>query len=789
MKMSLDNTPFLDRSNGQPVEGRIRIYEHGTDVYKTLYTAEGDQYVTAANPQLIHGGYPDSSLFADLGIVDIHLDKYIGAEGQMSVESPDEDFEQIDVFEFGLDYDIEQATANIVKDLGELRNTNPELGLVTVTWYAEEGDCFPRQYIWDALCQNEEDGGYVVRSDVSDTGRWVLLWGDEVLPCTVYGVRPGDESNMNLLLNYQTTVGSFALKTAPCVRFITGSYTENVNYATSKELCFDKGAQFVNSVIQCNSIRLFDKPTSYIADFIFTCPEMEAHSSWFKSIDRFLTCGAKTLVVDGTDNFVNKTLKFPTTVAGSTRIYAANTRLPITYVNNGRLTLSRVNIVGNGVFNQTDKLSFAYMEIHDDWWLTPNTIDWSSTVFARSTSLNTLLLANFKSVDAYIAAVKANGETILDLAGRRVTNVSIGVDSITELRNVQCTNLNISRNGGDIVLRDVHADNVLVSCRYLTTHDNCDLNFTSEPNLMACWFYDSRINASTPWYTSKQVIAENCWIGIVFNFASDNEADHASLDFTECRFQTNVAFYVKRISMKRCVTSNNTIKIYPYKNTEGYHLVGNFENNVFNNNTPIEFTKFDILDGRYQDDVYDCIANWAFIGNTFAGNDEGIRCRYWQNRTGNNYSKTFIKIGQGVNTIVYEGNNGKCPAASMRGIVISSTDSYTEQSLDEDHSVYKYPSAWRRVMPGISTSEWWSQHTYDNTETLIKWYSWVNSPYDSLTYDVFYQTAWFSYFRSHDDPINNGDFFAMAILTFGDWIRIVQRGDGDHNRGIVAKVV
>lgn len=672
MKMSLDNAPYIDQASGQPVEGRIRICLHNTNVLAEVFTIEGPNYVVAPNPQLVHGGYPEASLFAELGIIDIYLEKYIGEEGMMSVDSPDEDFAPLDVFEWGLDYSISDLTQNRVDTVDDLRNANPDLKVVEVTWYSEPGDCCPRTYIWDELSQNDEDGGYVVRSDISDTGRWILLWGDEVLPCTVYGVNPRDESNINLLLNYPETVGSFALRTAPCVRFLRGTYTSTVDYATPKELCFDNGATFLNSTFVCKSLRVFGQPSTYLADFQFTGPVQEAHSSWFRTIAGFLSCDAEKLVVDKTNNFNNTQINSTYALSNQTLEYAENTRLPVQYINNGRISLSRVNIIGNGIFNANDKLTFAYMYIHDEWWQNPSSIDWVTNVRARTTNLNTLLLANFKSVDAYVNAVKANGDTVLDLAGRRTTSVAIGTstDNITELRNVQCTNLTIHRAGADVVLRDVHAENVIATCRYITTHDNCDISFSTEPSVMACWFNDSRVNASTQWYNSKQVIAENCWIGIVFNYAHDNVTDHAVLDFTECRFQTNVSFYVKRISMKRCVTSNNTIKIYPYKSGDHYYLNCNFENNVFNNNSPIEFTKFDTLDGAYQDDVYDCIINWGIVGNTFAGNDEGLRCRYWQHRSGSNYGKRFIArllYHPAVNpddvhhSYVYKGNIGNCP--------------------------------------------------------------------------------------------------------------------------------
>ena len=71
----------------------------------------------------------------------------------------------------------------------------------------------------------------------------------------------------------------------------------------------------------------------------------------------------------------------------------------------------------------------------------------------------------------------------------------------------------------------------------------------------------------------------------------------------------------------------------------------------------------------------------------------------------------------------------------------------------------------------------------------MKYYSWVNSPYNSLTYDMFIQSLWYLYHTSEDEFVENGDFFAMSIMLYNDYLRIVQRGDGDRNDGIIGKVI
>lgn len=786
MKMSLGNQPYLDQNTGLPVEGRIKVYRHDSNVFAELYTIEGSQYVVAPNPQLLHGGYPDASLFIDIGIVDVVLEKYIGAEGQMSVDSPDSDFAQIDVFEAGLDYDLTEATADKVDTMADLREANTDLGLVQVTWYSEPGDCCPRTYIWDPLSQNEEDGGYVVRSDNSDTGRWILLWGDEVLPCTVYGVRPGDESNMNLLLNYPETVGSFALQTAPCVRFLPGTYTSTVGFATPKQLCFDKGAQFPYSSFICHSLRMFNLPTSYVSDFSFTSKLAEAHSSWFKTASAFLTCGASRLVVDKDNYFTDSQIRTLTTLENQTIEFVENTRLPISYVNSGRLKFSKVNIVGTGVFNATDKISFAYTDFKDEWFSQAGSdIDFANFVQCRGTSLNTLRLDNFKSVQAYVNAIRYDGQTLLDLAGRSISGLA--VTTFTEIRNVFCDTLNIQMSGRDVVLKNVHCNNLVANCRYLTVQDGSDVHFEFEPSIDMLEGKDSRIASGMIWQNgSIYVNCQKCYIGITFDYRmGNNSTASALLRFYDCIFQHNAAIYAKLLEMWRCVTDDNPIKVYPYKSNDVYYLDADFEGNSFNNSVPIEFTK-------YQDDYdcYDIMLKVKIVGNQFIGNPDGVKMQYWANRAGSDALRTFIRETNG-HVFEYSGNSGSCPAESMRGVMVSDNTAYETYALN-GATLYKYVGSWKRVAvsPNYSTS-WWYSNTVDASETCIKYYNWVNSPYDSLTYDVFVQGVCF-YRKSRDliaGMTDNGDYFSLALATLNDYIRIVQSGDNDHNRGVVAKVV
>lgn len=785
---------FLD-DNGLPLNaGRITLYAHDSQTPITVYSLTGDDYSPAENPMLTTNDGRIDTVFYDDGIIDVKVEKNNG----------DGTFELLDTFEDGLDVGKNGTSDTQVSTIEELRNVNPEVGTVTVTGYYKQGDCPVRMYMWDPNSTNAIDGGYVIGSDVSDTGRWILMWHDEIIPCTVYGVMPGQyEENITSFLNFPNTVSTKAIATARICRFIPGTYVTEQTYYTSKNLYFDEGAKFVTGTFNCNTV-IIPSNTDFVADFDCNGHQKEIHSSWFRTARDFLLCKAERYVIDATNYFVNSNINGKYTIANAELEFHA--RLPITYSgDNTRITFSRCELQGSGMFNSTDLLSFAYTEIHDKWWLSPTDIDWLTKVQARTTSLNRLLLSNFTSTLAYVNAIKADGQTKLDLAGRYIA--SLDANGFTDILNVDCNTFYFNTSGTAVNIRNVKANTTTLSAHtfdiWNSNLDNCSLNcqlasfydsrvhLPYAPNFGAVWFHRCTVDGGTAWTCKGQVIVEGGTFNASINYVTDNDNTHYPVEFNNVVFGANCSYQLKNLSMIGCTTSNNTIKLFTYKDNDHYALRCNLEGNLFHNNNPIEFTRIDEIDGRWQEDVYDVVLNWNIVNNMFSGNNEGLRMRYWQKRVGSYYGRTFVSPQQNVHSVVYTGNMGNCPAESARGMVVSDNKGYTRQELQEDTYVYKYTGVNMRVMPSMSggTSLWWSQKSIKGDETLLKWYSWVNDPYNSLTYDVFVQTTWFLYHSAYDDAINDGDFFRMTLLTFGDYIRIVQRGDGDRNTGVVAKMV
>ena len=783
------NERFLDINEEPLVNGKVEVLDPVSNNFLEIWSYADDEYTVMTNPIILDvEGRATQTVFCDR-IVYCRVYKYLGL-----------DENNHPIYEFVRDYytgsNDNTESREYVVGIEDLKDLDPSVNSsVNVLGYYNAFDCPMRQYVWDANCTQDPDGGYILASDVSATGRWILVFSGEYLPSSYYGVYPGKVANINAFTSYISAVGTALTPTAPGIWFVPGTYDIETNINTEKRVLLDSNTCFLCNYFYCGHLTVKGTPTFNICDFDFRDTEQEAHSSWFKTMAGFLTCGAKKFVFDSQDNFQNHSIQ-NTNYTLSNKIIEGQARLPVTYPgSNARITFSNCAINAERIFNSTDQLGFAYTEIHDNWWTNPAEIDFYTKVFARSAAINRIVMDNFTNITAYVNAMGANGATVLDLAGRDISSLTLPT-TVTELRNVIAGTISANKGSSvDLIFRNIKCNTAYVTARYLTTYD-CDISFGTEPSLSACWFNNSRIFGQSPWTTkSRQIIAENCFIGFSLNYGNDNVTNTGYTEFVNCTFQTNCSFYLKALTMKRCVTSNNTFKFYPHK-TDNKYYIGQvtIEDCTLNNNSPIEFTKVDTINGAAQDDVYECIALWTITGNTFLGNNEGLRCRYWQHRTGSNYEKTFI-AGSSDSVIVYSDNKGNCPADTGRNMGISDNTNYTTQTFTTttgSYTVYKYSQSRKRVMPVPTSSAWPRGYFFTPSKehgTLMKYYNWVNSPYNSVTYSMFIHPSWWLYHVAEDDPVSNGDFFNMAIMLFQDYLRIVQRGDGDRNQGVVGKVL
>lgn len=764
------NDLFVDNNEQPLVQGRLDFLDPVSNNYIDVYSYSEDEYTILTNPIILDAyGRAEQSVFSDR----LTYCRLYAFRGYDEHNQP--------IYEFVRDWyaghNAQSEISDTVYGIEGLRDLDPEFNKnVIVIGYHNEHDCGPRNYYWDENSTLDVDNVYVVGSDHSSTGRWILNFDGEYLPSTFAGVYPGKVANINALLSYVETING--QKTAPGVWFVPGNYSVETNLQTTKRVLLDAGTSFSCQYFYCGNLKVIGEPQSAICDFDFYDPEQEAHSSWFRTMAGYLTCGAKKYIFDAKDNFVNHTLQNANYVLQN-KIIEGQTRLPVTYNgDNCRITFNNCVINAERIFNSTDRLAFSYTEIHDHWWNNPADIDFYTKVSARTTAINSLVIDNFTNMTAFVNAMGANGASTLDLAGREIYRLDLPT-SVNELRNAHVTNYaNIAANGRNITIRNCQLDNAGITSNQLYVYDS-RIYFNNEPSINAAWFNDSEIRAGSDFVNkAAQYICEDCKVGINFKRVTDNTSRDGYLGFTRCAFENSI-IESKTLVMKNCDCDGCTIKIYPYKDGDVYKMYCHFEGNRFISGVPIEFTKIDVINGSNQDDVYDIIVNWTITNNYFAGNTEGLRARYWQHRTGSNYNMTFIKMnGYNLNTVVYNGNSGDCPGATAKGIHGADDDNsnwyWVELGSGNYMSLNKPSFNTKRVMPNLTDTSHYAYNSnmkaIDDSSLAIKYRNQYSDALDRA------RRAWIYPWAHLNEPINNGDFFKYGLSMWG---KVTEADPGD----------
>ena len=687
-------TPFLNQDDlvlGKEREllvgGKIQcldpVSSNPIDIY--TYDSSDDSYTVAENPIYLDvTSRPLHTYFSDQ-LVLCRLYKYIGDFSDPMIPGDDtENFEFVRQWIAGEDAMSDFSNKTVVYGLGGLKEADPELGVVTVVGYWNDHDCEAREYYWSESSTLTEDGGYVVKNDTVDTGRWILKFDGEFLPSTYYGVYPGHEENFNSLLGYVESIDG--MRTAPGVYIKNGSYTASTSpLVTDKRVLMDAGTQFTRNYFDVRTITVVGEATDYICDFYVSDSSCPVHSGWYKTTNAFWMSGSRQLYIDKENYQTNTAIDSSITVQRAT-IYGTN-RVPATYTTYF-IKFERCDILGEGIFDNTDQVQFSGMDLKQSW-ISSNAsqIDFlSKTLFRTAGTLNTLRLDNFKDASAYVKAVEADGQTSIDMAGRFMSSFSSSV--ITDIRNLVCTNLTLSQANHNVTLRNVTSSSAMITAFNLTVEDSSIL-FSTEPTLSGLYAFRSTITFQFP-VTSKTMMMSmsDCQFNGAINSATDNTSDEAGRVFIDCTFSTNCSFKAKRLTMSGCTTSNCYIEVYPWKDDDGYHNFVRLENNALSLAAPVKFTKFS------EDACYEIAANWYIVGNTFSGNADGLECRYWSNRTGSYYDKPFIK-NDTDSVIEYHGNVGNCPNENMKGAAIPASTPVWRQVGD----IYLYTYANDKVMP------------------------------------------------------------------------------------------
>ena len=263
MKICFSPEQFFDNEGVVLAAGRISIYYAGTDNLVPLYHFQANEYVSAENPVEISDSGRIDSVFFDSAIVSVKVEKRLD----------DDTFEQVTAYEYGIDVPGGKSDT-VVTGISALKEASPTLGAVTVVGYRNQYDVGPRTYVWDPNAIDQPDDGCVVASSVEVTGRWLLLWNDEILPAGIHGVTPGHIENMAALMSRPRIYGgSYSIVAPGTTGFPGGNFASSNSYTTTYDLMLDRATRFGDATITAPKIDVSGLATEAEANFQIRKPE------------------------------------------------------------------------------------------------------------------------------------------------------------------------------------------------------------------------------------------------------------------------------------------------------------------------------------------------------------------------------------------------------------------------------------------------------------------------------------------------------------------------------------
>lgn len=555
LHLAFDCGQAIQNSAGDPLYGRVLFCERGTDTPVNIYTYAESVYTMAENPQYTDlNGFLPQSVFFEPSIITVRLYRYIGTMADPSADTDSDSWQ----FDRNFDVGFEVASAvndTIVYTVAALRNSNTALSTVNVVGYFNNHDCGPRTYFWDANATDNEDGGYVIKSNSTATGRWILLWDDAVLPSEFYGVYPGSETNMSALLSYSQTVGTIAEHTAPVIHFVKGTYASAVSYITSRELMIEAGTQFTSASFTCPDVIMIGKNSAWIADFKFTKNAATAYSSWFRKLSKFYNCGAKKFVIDavyGTSDTWSNSL----TISGA-EFVAAGASLPVIPNASDTVLILSGCIIGPAVFTSGEQyITFIGMEFTDKYF----TGTWNTTYLNVTGAY--LNCANFINPVYYFNAAVASGITAINMANSTaalgLSPASANVPEGAVISDLNITDAPNFRSAGALTLKNVNS----------TYTGQCAITAIGALTLNGCGFagtvnaYGTTISADDCSFTNmdtslasaSSAALSDCVLSGNFNSynASAASGSEAFISALNCKFEKNITTY-------DCILNNCTV--------------------------------------------------------------------------------------------------------------------------------------------------------------------------------------------------------------------------------------
>lgn len=733
---------------GAKIEVLDPISNNPVDIF--VYDGSNDNYTITTNPIYLDVySRPEHTYFAKQ-LVLCRLYKYRGNFSDPMIDDDTNNWEFVREWN-GCFQENEVKNDTIIYTFSALQDANTDLGSVTVVGYWNQYDCEARTYVWDGTCVQTPDNGYIVKSNGKDTGRWILKFDGEYLPSTYYGVYPGREANINALLSYVDTVGTNATKTAPGVYFTRGTYTHGTSLSTAKKILLDADTQFstLGILFTVSDVKVVGTPTHYICDFLihpynYTGSACVAHSSWFRTIDKFLDCGAETLIWDRTDFFTNKQ------ITGNHTLYKQDLQIyktwDYTYQSGALVNITECNIEANQVFRFTnDYINFYDMKFNLDWFAIPSSqyqdasYDFGSvpTHHIGLNNYSTLKMSDFPKNEyasfVYRRIREGYNQTSIDfenypvygfyntkfskISNAKLTDGNYGyitnslraleVDGITASEGQtwggatlyneyfepsQGTNparYSISNSKLTFInyVNDTHPSRPLQEIELIVIKDS-EVTFTHDIDTFETQFiaYDSTIKGEINFVSKGYYNYDKGKKTELFNVSLDTNPATPNNHFCNEFVAKSCDIFVP-------------LKHYPYLENENHYFSTEYIQNRFWTNAKIIFTQ---NEGSYnnQNAIENVIPRIYFDSNCFNQSDiYGIYMPYY---TVNNYGSGSKKLIANPASVTgfhcyYHNNTGNCPAEWLTDITYNGNGNYGIDLAFGVSQIYKQPQTrcWR----------------------------------------------------------------------------------------------
>lgn len=271
----IDTRPsYLDENGDVLAAGRLIVYKFGTTELADIFQ---DQEFTLplANPLgLSSASWTSTQVYANEAVT-VLAQKYEGLD----------EFGQ-EIFSTVKTYDVLSQSAGsgtsadslfIVDNVEDLRNYEgmEDTQVILVKGYVTPTDCYVRKYIWSESSMTIDNGGTVLTSNTSPTGRWILLYEGRTLDIRAFGVLPSAtdvNSQFRAACNWATTAKcTLVIPTGTYSLTSSGTFDCYAALEVAEGVRFQKGITLDSNKANWYYINLYNPHTKILGSFGGTC--------------------------------------------------------------------------------------------------------------------------------------------------------------------------------------------------------------------------------------------------------------------------------------------------------------------------------------------------------------------------------------------------------------------------------------------------------------------------------------------------------------------------------------